>query len=296
MVVAVLCVRRTFRCASSGLQRYCQPTEPVSPPFSCTARTRSTSAGVGRQRRPRRTGDVERVLHLARRVVLRLEQRVEIPERRLHQRRVPLLEPQVEEGAPGLLDDPLQRVALARMPRLGGEVDVVGLEADLAPLARGEHFGGQLGHQRPRGDSGRAALLSGGEQRHRAMHLVADLDQRTAGAEQLARPRRIAAAGDEFVLGEPARCAGRQGGENRLVRLGKLGCGAPAVGDHQLGAGLARPAALLQAADRLADLLGVEAGPFRHLHQGAAPFVRQQRSQHAPLGQPRARAPPGPRP
>ena len=89
----------------------------------------------GRQRRRRRMTHVERVLHLAGRVVLRLEEGVEVPERRLDHRRDDFGEAHLEERAAGLLDDLAERVDLGRVDVFGRELDVVGAEFDFAPGA-----------------------------------------------------------------------------------------------------------------------------------------------------------------
>ena len=86
---------------------------------------------------------VERVLHVAGRVVLRLEEGVEVPERRLDHRRDDFGEAHLEERAAGLLDDFAERVDLGRVDVLGGELDVVGAEFDFAPGAGFEVFGGE---------------------------------------------------------------------------------------------------------------------------------------------------------
>ena len=57
--------------------------------------------------------EVEGVLHLAGRVVLRLKEGVEIPERLLDDAPVQLLEPHLKKDLPHLGDDPLVRVDLA---------------------------------------------------------------------------------------------------------------------------------------------------------------------------------------
>ncbi len=56
--------------------------------------------------------EVERVLHLAGRVVLRLEEGVEVPEGLLDDAPVEFLESHLEEDLPHLGDDPLVRVDL----------------------------------------------------------------------------------------------------------------------------------------------------------------------------------------
>ena len=86
---------------------------------------------------------VERVLHLAGRVVLRLEEGVEVPERRLDHRRDDFGEAHLEERAAGLLDDLAERVDLGRVDVFGRELDVVGAEFDFAPGAGFEVFGGE---------------------------------------------------------------------------------------------------------------------------------------------------------
>ena len=68
-----------------------------------------------RQRRLGRVTHVERVLHVAGRVVLRLEQCVKIPERRLDHRRGDFGEAHFQKRPPRLLDDLPQRVNFGRV-------------------------------------------------------------------------------------------------------------------------------------------------------------------------------------
>ncbi len=96
-----------------------------------------------RQRRLGRVAHVERILHVAGRVVLRLEESVEVPERRFNHRRDDFAEAHLEERAAGLLDDLAERVDFRRVDVFGRELDVVGAELDFAPGARLEVFGGE---------------------------------------------------------------------------------------------------------------------------------------------------------
>ena len=86
---------------------------------------------------------VERILHVAGRMVLRLKQGVEVPEGRLDHRRDDFGEAHFEERAARLLDDLAERMDLGRVDVLGGELDVVGAEFDFAPGAGFEVFGGE---------------------------------------------------------------------------------------------------------------------------------------------------------
>ena len=76
-------------------------------------------------------------------MVLRLEEGVEVPERRFDHRRDDFGEAHLEKRAAGLLDDFAKRVDLGGVDVLGGEFDVVGAELDFAPGAGFEVFGGE---------------------------------------------------------------------------------------------------------------------------------------------------------
>ena len=96
-----------------------------------------------RQRRVGRVAHVERILHVAGRVILRLKQRIEIPERRLDHRRHDFGEAHFQERPPRLLDDLAERMNLGGVDVLGRELDVVRPKLDLAPGAGFEVFGGE---------------------------------------------------------------------------------------------------------------------------------------------------------
>ena len=74
-------------------------------------------------------------------MVLRLEQRVEIPERRLDHRRDDFGEAHLQKRPPRLLDDLAQRMNLGRVDVLGRELHVVRPQLDFAPGAGFEVFG-----------------------------------------------------------------------------------------------------------------------------------------------------------
>ena len=84
---------------------------------------------------------VERILHLAGRMILRLKQRVEIPKRRLDHRRHHFGKPHLQKRPPRLLDDLAQRMNLGRVDVACRERHVVRPQFDFAPGAGFEVFG-----------------------------------------------------------------------------------------------------------------------------------------------------------
>src|SRR5574341_1135229 len=69
--------------------------------------------------------EVERILHFPRRVVLRLEKGIEIPERALHYIALDLCESHLKEKRAHLVDEALVRMQFCSVDRLYGRVYVV---------------------------------------------------------------------------------------------------------------------------------------------------------------------------
>ncbi len=77
----------------------------------------------------------EGVLHLPRRVVLRLEERVEVPERTLHDPACDLGKSHVEEDAAHLVEEALVGVGLSRVGAFREFPDIVAPEGKVFPRA-----------------------------------------------------------------------------------------------------------------------------------------------------------------
>ena len=88
--------------------------------------------------------EVERVLHLACGVVLRLEERVEVPEAGLDELAAHLDEAHLEQDPPHLVEEALVRVGLARDDAPRKAVDPVPAEGRVPPGAGQEHLVGDL--------------------------------------------------------------------------------------------------------------------------------------------------------
>ena len=90
------------------------------------------------------TAEVERVLHLACRVVLRLEERIEVPVAGLDELTAHLDEAHLEQDPPHLVEEALVRVGLARDDAPRKAVDTVPAEGRVPPRASQEHLVGDL--------------------------------------------------------------------------------------------------------------------------------------------------------
>jgi hypothetical protein len=103
---------------------------------------------------------VEGVELVSSRVVLRLEQRVEIPERREDEVAFDFREAHAQEDPPDLLDVGAQDVTLPRVDERGERLRVVPTEVDLAPSTGPQEVRRRLGDLFLEFDSGGEDLLA----------------------------------------------------------------------------------------------------------------------------------------
>src|SRR2546422_4939039 len=132
-VIGVVCERRTARSASLRSQVYRQPVLPVAPPVSWTSATRHDP--VVRERPRRGLLQIERVELVPRRMILRLEERIEVPERGEHKVSLDLREAHAEEDPADPLDVRAEDVTLAGSDEGRERLGVVPAEVDGLPFA-----------------------------------------------------------------------------------------------------------------------------------------------------------------
>ena len=122
------------------------PAEGAGRPTILVGPANLLDQGRRRQLAPGRAPDVEGVLHVSGRVILGLEERVEVPERRLHPGRAGLLESHLQEGPPGLLEhaavaEPGERITQGELLELG---DALGLGDRRGDVGGDELEGGEV--------------------------------------------------------------------------------------------------------------------------------------------------------
>ena len=220
-----------------------------------------------------RVVEIERVLQLARRVVLRDEERVHVPERRFDIVALDFGKPHLEENPADFLGEARQRVQRRLRGALGLRPERVALEAPFAPAARLEHLGRHLTQQ---------LLAAQFVERHaprfvdaqRPRDLLATLEN-LPPLQQL-QPLRVEAIDRLRAVGQLP--------QQRLI--GALGRVVPRGGQHHAVVALLEPGPLLalEPANHDARLVGGERAVGELA--GGRGAVLVEPLNRAPLGQP----------